>query len=278
MSIRREIVARRIGRGASTLWSLPLRRLFVILLLKGIVILPAQAQRFFPVLNPYEFRTPGERVERLQIGSYGTRWDLAPYHIAYRHGLTAYPKVDLSILATTEYFVSRRLSVGGWQNQISASLYRRPRAEYPELPKPPQRLGQFDASYWDLHATYYAPSPWGQWWAFQIGFSAVSSSSRLFNTVGHVIPPPAAGTLRSPNLWITRTQHVGGRSVKRHRHLIFLFGSLGYHTSGQFGHATNLMFGGAVDLSGQFSLSSSVWLNDFDDLAVRTTVGLVGRF
>jgi hypothetical protein len=251
-----------------------MRLLLLVLLLDGLAVVPAWSQRFFPVLNPYDFHAPDERVERLQVGTFGTRWDLAPYRVSFRHGFAATAKVDASLLTTLDYFVNKHLSLGGWQNQLRASLYQK---EYPDLPIPPRSTGSFNASYWDAHVTYYAPSRWGEWWAFQVGYSAVSSTSKVVNPSGRVLAR-AAGTLRSPNLWISRTQHVGGRSVKRHRHLVFLFGSLGYHTSGQFGHATNLMLGGAVDLSGRFTLSSSVWLNDFDDLAVRTTVGLVGRF
>src|SRR5207244_1150275 len=69
-------------------------------------------------------------------------------------------------LVTGDYFVTRRLSLGGWWNPYSGKIEAR------ETPKGPKfKLADTETSFWDIHATYYPSERWARGWSIQAGFT-----------------------------------------------------------------------------------------------------------
>jgi hypothetical protein len=223
----------------------------------------AHSQIVYVLINPFDNQVPGQRISRFQLGGYWTQWNLSSFR---ELGATVDRDANPSLLVSADYFATPHLAVGAWRNYFSGSDNQTGR---PDLPR---KIDDFDADYWDLHATYYLPGERARGWSFQVGYGAVHSEVRQVAAIGG---GTIAGTARSANLWIAKTHQIGGWNPDRHRPC-FLYASLGYHPSKEFNHATNLIVGASFSLSQSVKLTGSVWLNDFDDLAVRTTVGLTG--
>jgi hypothetical protein len=231
-----------------------------------------QGQSFSPPISPLLLRygqTPRDRYEKFRIGAFWAKWDLPSYTVAGAGptggGLPVERHTEASALVEADYFLNDSLSIGGWWNQISGEDRQTARTDLrPEI-------ASFDATFWDLHVTYYPKVNWTDGLSVQLGWNTLHQEvtrSRQLGGTKH------ERTNSSINLWLSKTQQVGSRGA---RHPIFIYGSLGYIPSPVFGN-TNLLFGASVDLIPHLSLGGSAWLNDLEDLNVRWTVGLVGGF
>jgi hypothetical protein len=232
--------------------------LLVLLVLSGLRIAPARAQRFFPILPP-------DPKERLQVGTFRSKWDFPSQKYP---DFVVRKRSNYSLLITADYFVTRRLSVGGWWHDLAGTYNVSGHPDY----KPNEVIADFSGKLRDLHVTHYLSDARGSVWSVQAGYNTVQIEQRLRGG-----GRKDTMTLRGPNFWIYRSEQVGGRSLKQHRHLIHVFVGVGYFPSADFRYASSAMLGGSVDLSPRYSVSGSVWLFDLNDAAVRTTVGLVRK-
>jgi hypothetical protein len=233
----------------------------------------ADAQIFSPPIDRLVFLT--QRVERLTVGTYWSQWEFPSVRLA---GFTAQQRTEPSPLLTADYFLTQDLAIGGWWNRIRGEDRQRQCLTLDE------KLGDFDFTVWDAHVTYHLPDQEPTGWAFQLGYGELKGRQRVNLPTGFGCPPipiPTTrrrfdDTFRSLNFWVVNTQRLSGQAITS-RHPVYVYATAGYFTSPEFGH-TNLIVGGSVGLSPQISLSGSVWLNNLDNLSVRTTLGLVGQF
>jgi hypothetical protein len=233
----------------------------------------ACAQVFTVPPNPFPQAPRGagaEKRQRLQFGAYLALWDFAP--IAAPGAESERVDADSSPLVTADYSLTRSWSLGGWWNPLQGDLLAKP-ATGPQF-----KAAAFDASFWNVHATYYLPEKWAPGWSAQAGFSQLHYDVDVIQALRAVGAKNFGVTFSSLNIWVNKSQEVGTRRVHGRRRPISLFGSFGYYTSSQFDRALNVILGGALPLSPHLRLSSSVWFNDLDDLNTRVTVGLDGDF
>lgn len=232
----------------------------------------ARAQIFTVPSNPFPQARSGTRprLERLQVGVYAALWEFAPLKVSGTSSERL--NADPSPLITVDYFISEKLSVGGWWNPFSGDVEARNTAGRNF------KAADTDSSFWDLHAAYYLSRRRANGWSIQGGFSHLRNNVKVVQALRDVGVRSFAASSSSLNIWVNRTQQVGSRRVRREHRPISLFGSVGYYPSSQFDHAANIIVGGTAPLAAHLSLSSSVWFNSLDHTNTRVTVGLAGSF
>jgi hypothetical protein len=216
---------------------------------------------------------PKRRVRRLQVGAYAAHWEFAPIQDKSLGNVSERLTVDTSYLIGLDYFISRELSLGGWLNPLHGSEFALEPGARSEF-----KVADVDASFGDVHATYYPPIDRQKSWSLQIGFSHIHYDVDVVQGLEETGASDFVVKQSSLNFWLNKVQAVGSRRIGGRRRLIRVFGSLGYYTSSQFDRAWNIIFGGAVPLTEQLSFSSSVWFNDLGDTNTRVTAGLAGSF
>lgn len=250
-------------------------RFLLICLLALATAAPAHAQRFSPASLFYEPRTPSGllRFDRVQIGTFMAQWDIPLANVASASSAIEL-ETEPSALVTADYFLTRRLSVGGWWNPRSAEL-----ALTGAVPGGRLKLADVKTNFWDAHLTYALPdsSPLTRGVSFQFGYSGLHYDINLTSAVQG--GRNSAFSLHSPNLWVNKSQRVWQPMVRGERRPVTLFGSVGYYTSADFDHDWNVILGGSFYLTRHLSLTSSVWFNGLDERTnTRVTAGLAGSF
>jgi hypothetical protein len=246
------------------------------MLVAALMLLPAAAQAqvftagslFF---TPDPSLPASQRFGRFLVGAYVASWDFAEIPVAGAADLDLEP--SLSPLITVDYFLTRRLSIGGWYNPISGELNGR-------LGSTKFKLADEDALFTDFHATYYlADRPLTRGVSIQAGYSVYHYDLEVAPVLRQLGARNLAFTEFSPNIWVNKTQQLGAPEIRGRRYPVALFGSFGYYTSTDFDTDVNLIFGTTVQLRKSLNLNASVWLNGLDsDQHIRVTAGFSGRF
>lgn len=273
----------------------------------------AHAQIFSVYVQPEaaQTTTPGKdapRFRRLQIGSYLALWDQPPVQNlpvvvssvsggrARRIGLDV--DTGASPLITADYFITRRLSVGGWWNPIrgTAEVDRGElRRRFGSVP-----VGQTDFDFYDnffdVHAAWHLPDRVGFLPRFltsgvvvQVGYSVQNidldapqgrNVAIAFGQPGQPVGADFGETRTSANAWVTKSFNLGTPFRGRPDRPISLFVSGGHYFSEDFDNAWNIMGGVTFTLSERLSISGSYWRvlpEDGDDQS-RFSIGVVGRY
>jgi hypothetical protein len=209
-------------------------------------------------------------VRRLQVGAYLAEWQFAPLKVqSARERL----EVDTSYLVGLDYFLSPDLSIGAWLNPLHGPERATERGARTSF-----KVADVDASFRDVHATYYLPGDRQKSWSLQVGFSHLHYDVNVIPGLEELGIHDFTFKQSSLNAWLNKTQEVGGRHIGGRWRPILLFGSVGYYTSSQFDRSWNLIFGGAVPLTEALTLSSTVWFNDLNDTNTRVTAGMTASF
>src|SRR5262249_10583258 len=160
--------------------------------------------------------TPTERYHKFRLGAFWAKWDLPSYSVAGAGptggALPVERHTDASALVEADYFLSDSVSIGGWWNQISGEDRQTARRDLRSV------IATFDATFWDLHVTYYPTVTWTNGLSVQLGVNTLRQEvtrSRQLGGVKHV------QTNNSVNLWLSKTQQLGNRGS---RHPIFVYG------------------------------------------------------
>jgi hypothetical protein len=206
---------------------------------------------------------------RLRAAAYLTLWQFPglPTGGGTHNELHARP----SSLLTLDYFLTPRLSIGGWWNPYSADLIG------VSASSKSTKLADVDGDFWNASLMYHLSRTETRDWAVQAGYSALHYGVDELPQPGFQ-PENFALTRKSANLWLHYARRLKGFTFRDHRYPVSLFGSAGYYFSEDFNHSANLLLGSSIDLNRHLSLSSSVWLADLANLKTRFTFGLSTRY
>lgn len=175
-------------------------------------------------------------------------------------------KMDSQVrpLATLEYQVNDKISVGGWYNAIAWN------ATYSDATTAATPIADVDGNIWEAHATYALP----QNYAAQFGYQR-SKVDLDFSRIGAGKESLTSDALV---LWGLKTIKVGAPDKSK---LGVLLG-LGVAQGLGSGSTTegNALVGASYAFRPNISADASLWLPDFtsSDSVTRFTAGVTGRF